>query len=106
MENIIFGHSIILEIFKWIKEKHIAYNDKLKVEEILTTYKDNLATFRHIERNFRICAKEFDLDSPRDNYLDSIIDGFMNTLQGTNPKLLEKGGVAEKLKMLKDNTKK
>lgn len=93
--------SSIQDIFNWIKQNNIIYSDSLKVEEIYNTYKDALKRYNYIRLNFRKWTKQFDLDNPRENYFNAIVNGFSGTLKGANSELLEKIDYDDTLRKLK-----
>lgn len=61
----IINDSAIEDIFRWLKNKKINYQDKINIEEIFSCYKDTLTRYNFIRRNFRIWAQKFNLDNPR-----------------------------------------
>lgn len=100
----IMNSEAISEIIKWLKENNILYIDKLNVEEIFSKYTDSLDRWNYINRRFGKWSKEYDLDNPRENYLDSISDSFEETINEdidsfTNHDTLKKANL-KKLKNL------
>ena len=49
----IMNDSSVENIFIWIKENKISYNDQLKLEEIYNIYKDDVKRYNYIALNFR-----------------------------------------------------
>ena len=102
----IMNTNTVLDIFAWIKANDINYSDNLAIEAIFNKYSDKVDRWNYINRNFGKWAKEYDLDNPRENYFDSITEGFIDTLEDAEPfvnkKLLKKADFT-KLKDYKDS---
>lgn len=73
----------ILKIISWIKEHHIAYIDKLGIEDIFTRYRDQVERWKYINRHFHTWAKTYHLDNPRDNHSKKLCDEIKSAFQET-----------------------
>lgn len=80
--EVIYDDSI-LKIISWIKEHHIAFIDKLGIEDIFTCYTDQVERWKYINRHFHTWAKTYHLDNPRDNHAKELCDEIKSAFQET-----------------------